>query len=222
MDSIVVAIDVLRATSTICTAFQNGARRLIPIDNIEEARKYKSEGFIVGAERGGEIVEGFDIGNSPFSFMGKEIEGKTVVFTTSNGTRAIAAARKAYKVVIASFLNFDAICNWLTRQNRDVILLCAGWKDKFNLEDTLLAGAITTELLQTHKNADINDSAIAAQHLYSLAKDDMYTFLGGSSHRKRLRRLDLEKDIKYCLTPNQTDVIPILTGDYLVNLEDAD
>ena len=186
--------------------------------NIDEARRYKSKGYIVGAERGGKIVDGFDFGNSPFSFIGDHIKGKTIVLTTTNGTRAIASAQNAYKVVIASFLNLDAICNWLYEQNREIVLLCAGWRDQFNLEDTLLAGAIVEHLSKRASSVELSDSAIAAQQLYLMAQNDIFDFLVNSSHRRRLRILNLEKDIKYCLTPNQTNVIPVLEGDSIVKL----
>lgn len=217
--SVVAVIDVLRATSAICTAFHNGAERLIPVVNIDEARKYKSKGYIVGAERGGKIVDGFDVGNSPFSFMGDHIKGKTIVLTTTNGTQAIAAAQDAYKVVIASFLNLDAVCNWLYEQNRDIVLLCAGWRDQFNLEDALLAGGIVEQLLKMSDSAELSDSANASRQLYLSAKNDMFEFLVNSSHRRRLEKLSLEKDIRYCLTPNQTDVIPVLEGDSIVKIK---
>jgi len=217
-NTVVCNIDVLRATSAICTAFHNGAERLIPVVNIDEANRYKSKGYLVGAERGGKIVDGFDFGNSPFSFIGDQIKGKTIVFTTTNGTRAIASAQNAYKVVIASFLNLDAICNWLYEQNREIVLLCAGWRGQFNLEDTLLAGAIVEQLSKRSNSVELSDSAIAAQRLYSIAQNDMFKFLANSSHRNRLKNLNLEKDIEYCLTPNQTDVIPVLEGDSIVKL----
>ena len=217
---VVAVIDVLRATSAICTAFHNGAERLIPVVNIDEARKYKSKGYIVGAERGGKIVDGFDVGNSPFSFMGDHIKGKTIVLTTTNGTQAIASAQNAYKVVIASFLNLDAVCNWLYEQNREIVLLCAGWNEQFNLEDTLLAGAIVEQLSKKSDFVELSDSANAAKQLYLIAQNDIFKFLVNSSHRRRLEKLNLEEDIKYCLTPNQTDVIPVLEGDSIVRIDD--
>ena len=178
------------------------------------------KGYIVGAERGGKIVDGFDVGNSPFSFMGDHIKGKTIILTTTNGTHAIASAQNAYKVVIASFLNLDAICNWLYEQKREIVLLCAGWREQFNLEDTLLAGAIVAQLSKRSDFVELSDSAIAARQLYIIAQNDMFKFLVNSSHRRRLEKLNLEEDIKYCLTPNQTDVIPVLEGDSIVRIDD--
>ena len=218
-EAIVVVIDVLRATSAICTAFENGVEKIIPVATLEEAFEYKKKGFIVAAERDGSIVEGFNLGNSPFSYMDPSLKGKTIVLTTTNGTKAINAAIHAHKVAIGSFLNLDAIADWLSDQQRNVILLCAGWKDKFNMEDSLFAGALAELLLSTKKFTSDCDSARASVHLWNFASDDLYPFLRNSSHRNRLGRLNLDKDIRYCLTPNQTACIPVLKENALIKLE---
>src|SRR4051812_40302148 len=217
-DSIVVIIDILRATSAICTAFHYGAAKIIPVATIEEAQAYKEQGYLAAAERNAVTVDGFTIGNSPFSYMGDHVKDKTIVITTTNGTQAIHAARDAYKVVIGSFLNIDALCKWLTDEKRNILLLCSGWKNKFNLEDALFAGAVTEELRKRNDSIQFGDACLALQHLYQLALKDPYKFLNHSSHKERLARLNLKKDIKYCLTPNQTKVIPVLQGEALVNL----
>ncbi len=217
--SIVVAIDVLRATSAICAALDNGVKGIIPVSTLEEAFEYKRKGYHVGAERNGEIVEGFEFGNSPFSFMEDRFKGKKLVLSTTNGTRAINVASKTHKVVAGSLLNLDALSEWLIEQDDNVLLLCSGWKDKFNLEDTICAGAITEALLATNKFKSDEDSTIAAMFLYQSARDNYFSFLKHSSHRRRLKRLNLNEDIKYCLTPNQTRVIPILRNGVLVKHE---
>lgn len=215
-NAIVVVIDILRATSAMCTAFHYGVSKIIPVATVEEALNYKNKGFYAAAERNGEIAPGFEIGNSPFSFMDPKLKGQTVVVSTTNGTQAIEVAKGSAKVTIGSFLNLDALSNWLVKQDKDVILLCAGWKNKFNLEDTLFAGAVVSKLYQS-KNYTANcDSALASMNLYNLAKNDLFSFLESSSHRKRLAKLDLEKDIRYCLTLNQCPVIPILKGNELI------
>lgn len=217
-DAIVVVIDVFRATSAIVTAFYNGVNKMIPVATVEEAREYQKNGFMAAAERDGEIIEGFELGNSPFGYMNNKIKGKTIAISTTNGTQAIEVSKKASKVIIGSFLNLDKVCEYLSSQQKDVILLCAGWKNKFNLEDTLFAGAVV-EKLSTTSNYDCNcDSALASKHLYNLAKDDLFSFLANSSHRNRLAKLDLERDIQYCLTLNQCTVLPYLEGKYLVKM----
>lgn len=214
--AIVVVIDVLRATSAITTAFFNGVSKMIPVATIEEARAYKENGFMVAAERNGEIVDGFDLGNSPFGYMNSRVKGKTIAITTTNGTHAINVARQANKVVVGSFLNLEILVEYLKKEKRDVLFLCAGWKDKFNLEDTLLAGAVAEGLIFKHGFNSSCDSTIAAIEMYKLAKHDLFGFLANSSHRNRLQKLDLERDIQYCLTPNQCPVVPVLEGKFLV------
>jgi 2-phosphosulfolactate phosphatase len=216
--AIVVVIDILRATSAITTAFYNGVLKMIPVAGIDEARSYKENGYIVAAERNGEIVEGFDMGNSPFGYMNSKVKGKTIVITTTNGTQAIEAAKIADKTIIGSFLNLDTVVEYLKLQQKDVIFICSGWKNKFNLEDTLFAGAVAEQLLGVENFSTECDSTRAAMELYKLAKNDLYGFLGNSSHRKRLSKLDLERDIKYCLTPNQCPVLPIMEKGVLVKL----
>jgi 2-phosphosulfolactate phosphatase len=217
-DSVVVVIDVLRATSSICVALANGVNSIVPVAGIEESLAYRSKGFLIGAERNGEMLDGFDFGNSPFSYMQDNIKGRNVALSTTNGTQAIEAAKNAYKIAIASFLNLDAISKWLGMQDKNVVLLCSGWKNSFNLEDTLLAGAVATKLKNDFGYSSLQDSVIAAKHLYEIAKDDLYGFLEESSHRKRLEKLQIEKDIEYCLTPNQTNVVPVLVDGALVNV----
>lgn len=215
---IVVVIDVLRATSAICSAFNNGVSALIPVPTIEEAREYQAKGYLVGAERKGQIVEGFDFGNSPYSYMKEELKGKEVVLSTTNGTKAINIAKDADTVVIGALSNLDALCDWLIKQNKNVLCLCSGWQDKFNLEDTICAGAIMEKLISTGNYTSDEDSSIAAKYLYLSAKDNYMGYLKSSSHRRRLKNLNLNEDIKYCLTPNQTDVIPVLKDGKLVKI----
>lgn len=217
-DSIVVVIDIFRATSAIVTAFYNGVSKMIPVATVAEAKEYQSNGYLAAAERDGEVIEGFELGNSPFGYMNNKVKGKTIAISTTNGTQAIEASRKASKIVIGSFLNLDVLCDYLLTQKKDVILVCAGWKNKFNLEDTLFAGAVISKLSSDSDCTITCDSAIASQHLYKIAKDDLYEFLSHSSHRNRLAKLDLERDIQYCLTVNQCPVIPIMEGKYLVKL----
>ncbi len=215
-NSIVVVIDIFRATSAIVTAFYNGVSKMIPVATVEEAREYQKNGFMAAAERDGEVIEGFELGNSPFGYMNSKVKGKTIAISTTNGTQAIEASRKASKILVGSFLNLDVLCEYLASQKKDVILVCAGWKNKFNLEDTIFAGAVVNKLT-TESGFEITcDSAIASNHLYIIAKDDLFEFLSNSSHRNRLAKLDLERDIKYCLTPNQCPVIPVMEGKYLV------
>ncbi len=213
---IVVAIDVLRATSAICSAFHHGVSKIIPVSTLDEAIEYRDNGFIVAAERKGQIVSGFDLGNSPFSYMDPKYKGKTIVLTTTNGTKAINTAKKVNSLIIGSLVNLDAVCEYLMDQGKSVLLLGSGWKNKFCLEDTICAGAITEKLLKTGNFYCESDSSIAAKYLYLSASENYFGYLKASSHRRRLRALNLNEDIKYCLTPNQTNVVPIRENNYLV------
>jgi 2-phosphosulfolactate phosphatase len=217
-DSVVVVIDVLRATSSICVAFKHGVRSIVPVATVEESLAYKEKGFLIGAERKGEMLEGFDLGNSPFSYMDPKVRDRDIALTTTNGTQAIQIAKGAAKVVMGSFLNLDVLSHWLKEQDKNVIMLCSGWKNAFNFEDTLLAGAVVKKLNGDFALTDHRDAALAAMNLYELAQHDIHGFLERSSHRKRLEKLQIEEDIIYCLTPNQADVIPVLVGDALYNM----
>ncbi len=217
-DCIVVVIDVLRATSSICVAFENGAKQIVPVAKIEDCEKYKEKGFLIAGERNGEKLDGFDFGNSPFSYMGTQVKDMSIALTTTNGTQAIDAAKAAYKVVIGSFLNIGVLQHWLLEQKKNVLFLCAGWKNKFNLEDTLFAGAVATYLLNSGEFIADCDSAIASMYLYERGKEDLFKFLENSSHRRRLERLKIEKDIEFCLMQNLAKVIPVLENGALISM----
>jgi 2-phosphosulfolactate phosphatase len=216
-DCTVVVIDVFRATSAICAAFESGIDSLIPVATLEEAIEYKKKGFKVGAERNAEIVDGFDFGNSPLTFKSGKFKNESLVLTTTNGTKAIEMAKGANKVVIGAFTNLSALCDYVEKEDKDVLLLCAGWKDRFNLEDTLFAGAVVERISKNIRFNNLSDSSIAAMNIYVGAKNDMFDFLDQSSHRKRLSRLNMEEDIIYCLTIDKTDIVPVLEGDVLVS-----
>lgn len=216
-NSIVVVIDVLRATSSITYGIDNGAEAIIPVAHVEDCLKYADSGYLLAAERNGEVVEGYDFGNSPFSYTKEKVGGKTVVLTTTNGTKAMHLAQaRAYQVVIGSFLNLTALCDYLRAQENDVLLLCAGWKDKFNLEDTLLAGAVVSKLRKDFIHFD--DASVAAEDMYSLAKDDLRAYLRKSSHSHRLEQLNIEEDVKFCLQVDTCAAIPVLLDDRIVAL----
>ena len=221
-DFVVIIVDVLRATTTICTAFQNGAKAIIPIANLEDINKYKNNGFIIAGERDGIKLENADLGNSPFNFTKEIVADKTIVITTTNGTQAIEIAKDADNIVIGSFLNLNAIGNWITEQNKNVVILCAGWKNKFNLEDTLFAGALV-EYLSDSLNFNLNlscDSAVAALDLWTIAKEDLLDYVEKTSHRHRLKRMVLDDVIEYCFTPNVSEVIPAYIDGKLIDISE--
>lgn len=217
-DYIVVVIDIFRATTSICYGIENGAEAIIPVSQVEECSAYLEKGFdyLLAAERDGKVVEGFDFGNSPFSYTKEKVAGKTIVLTTTNGTHALHLSRSAKKIVLGAFINLTAICNWLKQQNENVLLLCSGWKNNFNLEDTLFAGAVVEQLKGS--GFVVDDPAIAANDLYQLAKDDLNGYLKKTSHSERLKKLGIEADIVFCLNIDLTTAIPVLDGEKLVKL----
>ncbi len=214
-DSIVVIIDILRATSSICTAFENGAVSMIPVAGIEEAREYKEKGFLVAAERDGIILDFADLGNSPYNFSRENVEGKTIVYSTTNGTGIIKMAASASAIVIGSFLNISSLAEWLSSQKNDVMLFCAGWKNRFNLEDSICAGALAERLMETSLYSTICDSTIAALDLWSLAKKDLREYINKAAHRARLKKNGLDDCIDFCLTPDYTRKIPFVNNGVL-------
>lgn len=210
--SIVVIIDVLRATSTIATALYNGARCIIPVDSVAKCIEIgrQIDGITAG-ERDGHIAEGLEHGNSPFEYPREFIEGKTLVLTTTNGTKLLHMAldKGAQKVITGAFSNLDAVCDYLTRRAQPVVLGCSAWKDRVNIEDTLLAGAIVHRIADAF---DVNcDSSRMAETLYRDAKKDLYGFMEKkqASHFLRLSGYGLQEDIRYCLTPNAANVLPV-------------
>jgi 2-phosphosulfolactate phosphatase len=215
-NSIVVIIDILRASSAICTAFANGAASIIPVADIEEARDYKSKGYLVAAERDGFVLDFADFGNSPFNFTKEKVSGKTIVYSTTNGTGIINLTSTAYKSIIGSFLNIGALTKWLASQERDVLLFCAGWKNRFNIEDTLCAGAMADILMRTNRYTTICDSTYASMDLWSLAAPDLHGYIEKAAQRTRLRDKNLDDCIAFCLTPDFTDKIPVMKNGELI------
>ena len=210
-NSIIVIIDVLRATSTIATALHNGARCVIPVDSVSRCIELgKQIDGITAGERDGKIAEGLEYGNSPFEYPADFIEGKTLVLTTTNGTRLLhmALEKGAKEIVTGSFPNLSAICDHLIGMKRNVILGCAAWKDRVNMEDSLFAGAVISRV---RKHFDINcDSSHMAEAMYEKGKGDLFSFLknNNASHYHRLMNFGLEKDIRYCLTPEKFRIGP--------------
>ncbi len=209
----------MRATSTIAAALHNGAKSIIPVDSVAECiRLGKQMEVITAGERDGKIAEGLEYGNSPFTYPSAFIKGKTLVLTTTNGTKLLhmALSDNAKAIITGSFPNLSAVCNYLIEQKQNVILACAAWKDKINLEDTLFAGAVINRIKE---NFSINcDASMIAQNLYEEAKDDLYEFMkkNNASHYHRLTNFGLEKDIRYCLTPDGDNVLPIYQDGRLI------
>ena len=208
----VVIIDVLRATSTMATALFNGARYIIPVDSVAKCIELGRQiNCVTAGERDGKIAEGLLHGNSPFEYSRDFIENKILVLTTTNGTRLLhmALEKGAREIVTGSFSNLSAVSNYLANQKNDVILACAAWKDRVNIEDLLFAGALV-ERVKDHFSIPCDSSHIA-KTLYNKASGDLFGFMQSNhaSHYTRLMDYGLEKDIRYCLQPDQANVLPI-------------
>ncbi len=209
-DFIVVVVDILRATTSICAAFKNGVKAMIPLPSIEMAEEYKRKGFIVASERDGKVLDFADFGNSAFDFSEENVKGKVVAYSTTNGTKAIELAKDAEQVVMGSFINLRALSDWLIEKNKNVVILCAGWKNKFNLEDSVFAGVLVENLIDSGKFDPDCDSALAALDLWKTAETDLLGFIEKAAHRNRLKKLGLDDVLEYSFTLNTSDVVPVL------------
>jgi 2-phosphosulfolactate phosphatase len=215
---IVVLSDILRATTSICYAFMNGAAAVIPVASLEEAEQMKGRGYLVASEQDGRKLDFADFGNSAFSFTRDRVEGKTIVYCTTNGTRALEVARDRAPVAIGAFSNITALKDWLVKQQRPVVILCSGWKNKFCLEDTLFAGALAGMLLQEQDFYTFCDAAHASIDLYRIARNDLVGYVEKALHRQRLRSLGLDDVIPYSFLPDRTNVVPVFNGKEITNM----
>lgn len=210
-NTITVVIDVLRATSTIATVLFNGAKEIIPVDSVERCIQLGKElACITAGERDGQVAPGLQYGNSSFEYPREFVSGKTLVLTTTNGTKLLhmALAKGAREIITGSFLNLSAVCDHLISMEKNVILACAAWKDRVNMEDSLFAGAVVSRV-QEHFTINC-DSSRMAQNLFELAGPDLYQFMkrNDASHYHRLTNFGLERDIRHCLTPDLANVLP--------------
>ena len=219
-DKLVLVVDILRATSVISTAFHYGISELIPVSSVEQAKHYMNkEGYIVAAERNAEPIEGIPLGNSPFQYMNDDVKNKRLVLTTTNGTKSIKLASK-HEVISASFVNQDAVYNFIMKSKKDVVVLCSGWKGLVNMEDSIFAGILSDKLLKTNEFQSQCDSVLASVAIKRDAGNDLFSYLEDSAHRNRLKHLNMEADTKFCLNPTfKSSIIPILRNGKLIPYE---
>jgi len=215
---IVVVIDIFRATSVICTALANGALSVKPVSEVEEALSYRSKGYLLAGERHRKKIDGFDFGNSPEEFKSKMVAGKHIAFTTTNGTQAIQMANTSEKMIAASFLNIGAVSNYLPSQNKPVLLLCAGWKNKFCWEDTLFAGLLARPLIESKRFIVESD---AMEFVLSVSENqmDLKSFLLEKSPQFKEAMPLLVNDVDYCLSMNLMNLVPELVNGSFIKSE---
>ena len=210
-DFVVVIVDVLRATTSITAAFENGVSEIIPVGSVEEARKWKERGFLVASERDGKTLDFADFGNSAFSFMTERVKGKTIAYSTTNGTQAIEMADgSGQEVAIGAFNNLSVLSDWLITMNKNVVILCSGYKNKFNLEDSFYAGALTDKLMNSGGYTTECDSATVARDMWLAGKDNIEMYINKASHRERLRNRGQDNVLEYTFTIDNASALPLL------------
>lgn len=213
---VTVAIDVLRATTAVCAAFQAGCREVVPLDTLEALEPYRSQGYAIAAERGGKKLPGSDYGNSPTEYMSKDMHGVRLAYSTTNGTVSILRGADAELTLVGAFANFGALCERLRQEGLDVVFLCSGWQNDFCLEDTLVAGAIIERLAAASKaDGEVclhGDAAHMAFDLWRLAQADPYDYCRKASHVHRLQGFgpQAQADIEFAFKPDTCRVVPML------------
>jgi len=207
-ESIVVVTDIFRATTTIVTAFHNGVRTIRPVASVEEARIYKGKGWKVGAERQVKRCDFADFGNSPFDYTAERVGGEDLVFTTTNGTKAVTTARDAFRVVAGAFINLQAVADYCLRHGRNVTVLASAWEDKVNIEDCLFGGALAEALLNTGAYQAASDATRIALEMWQTHKHALRSYIEQTDHFARLQANGLADSVDYCLSANITSVVP--------------
>ncbi len=211
---LVIVIDVLRASSTIVTALANGCNGFIPILSPEKVREkaqqFEKEGILLGGEREGKKIEGFDLGNSPREYKKKIVKNKTIIFSTTNGVKTLEMAKDAHKIIIGSFLNLQAVCHYCTNYQGEILIICAGREGKYSLEDTACAGMIIHSLRDifpdVHQESDAN---LTAKVLYKKFGNNILEILRKSQHGRYLESIGLSKDLKFCSQLDFYHIVPI-------------
>ncbi len=207
-----VVIDVLRATTTITTALSNGARQIIPVEDMSEASRmihsFDSDQYLLCGEKDGKKIDGYALGNSPLEYTEDTIGGKTIIFTTTNGTKAIKKTSIALNTYIASFVNMEAVTQKLFAHDNEIVLVCSGWKGRISFEDSLLAGALIHSLGNGILPKNAKDGAKVAFGLYQKYGKDIASEVKQSDHAKRLKGFVSEEEIEYCCDVDKFSVVP--------------
>lgn len=213
-DKLVVIIDVLRASSTIVTALANGCRGFIPILSPDKARKkaeqFEKERVLLGGEREGIKIEGFDLGNSPREYKREAVKDKTVIFSTTNGVKTLEMVKDAYRIIIGSFLNLQAVCNYCTNYKGDISIICAGKEGRFSLEDTACAGMLVDSLKNVlSETCQESDANLTARLLYKKFGNNILEILRKSQHGRYLESIGLDEDLRFCSQLDISRIVPI-------------
>lgn len=214
MEMVCIVVDVICASSTIVTLIDKGCPRVYAVPAVAEARALARDGnHLIGGERDGLALPGFDFDNSPVLLQEMDVEGRSAVLTTTNGTQVIKRVESSRAVLIGSFLNASACClgalNLADKYNSGIGVVCAGYNGRFALDDALGAGYLVDTLLHIRQNVELSDSAITARKLYETYPCIRSGFIQSSSGR-RLIEIQREEDIASCSMLNVSKKVPIL------------
>lgn len=223
-DKLIVVIDVLRASSTIVTALAYGCRGLVPILSPEQAKEkaqqFKKEEVLLGGEREGRKIKGFDLGNSPREYQKEIVEDRMIIFSTTNGVKTLERVRGAFRIIIASFLNLQATFNYCSKFQGDILLACAGKEGYFSLEDTVCAGMLINSLRDIYSDTCQEvDANLTAQVLYKKFGNNILEMLRKSQHGRYLESIGLRKDLEFCSQLDIFNIVPIFR-DGLISLNE--
>ncbi len=218
-DRSVVVIDVLRASTTIITALSNGAREIIPVTTVESAVKISGNLFgdiiLLGGERNGKIIEGFQLGNSPFEYSEEKVRGKSIIFSTTNGSQALVKARYAKELLVCGFANLTAVAGVVKECPRDLTIICAGNNGMFSMEDSVCAGMLIHVLAGDRDDLVLSDGALAALTLHKSLGKNILKMIRNSEHGKYLQEIGFEEDLKVCAQVDSTPAVPLLDGNVI-------
>ena len=217
-EKIIVIVDILRATTMITTMIEKGAEKIIPVRTLEEALDYKKKGFLVVAERNGKKVDFADFDNSPFSFKSEKVIGKTLVYSSTNGTNTINLVKNSETILIASFLNLSTVSEYLSNERKDILILCSGWNENYCIEDSLFAGALAIDLINKGQFNTKCDSTLASIDLWNLAKKDLLKNVQKIFQYKRLKDFGFKQILDYCFQLDVSKVIPVYKDEIIINL----
>lgn len=215
----VVVIDVLRASTTIAMALYAGAREIIPVASVESAVKISGSLFgevtLRGGERNGQVIEGFNLGNSPEEYTEETVKGKSIIYTTTNGSAAVVKARYAQNLVIGGFVNISKVVLFLKTLKEDFVLMCAGRQNEFCLEDAVCCGMLLFKLQRSIRNLDIGDAGRATVILFKNFGKNVLRMLQESEHGKFLSAIGFGRDLPICASVDSIPVLPIVSGNVI-------
>lgn len=220
-DKTVVVIDVLRASTTIAVALQNGAREIIPVTTVEAAMKIVGNLFgevtLLGGERGGKKIEGFHLGNSPLEYAEERVRGKAIVFSTTNGSQAMVKARYAKEMIVCGFVNMSCVQKFLSEPERDFVILCSGRAGNFSLEDAVCAGMLIHKMNDNHRKDEMRygDAGAAALALYKQHGKALPKMLARCEHGKYLAEIGFADDLVVCAEVDSIPVLPQLRSNVI-------